>query len=69
MAGHAVKTPGRILHMSNRKHKLSAAERKEIRRREAEKARIFKDEGFTEEDIKFMTKRGREALLKKYGYK
>ena len=55
--------------MSNRKHKLSAAERKEIRRREAEKARIFKDEGFTEEDIKFMTKRGREALLKKYGYK
>ena len=55
--------------MSNRKHKLSETERKEIRRREAEKARIFKDEGFTEEDIKFMTKRGRDALLKKYGYK
>ena len=53
--------------MKNEKKKLSAAEKKAIRRREAEKMRIFKDEGFTEEDVKFMTKGGREAILKKYG--
>lgn len=53
--------------MRNRKHKLSTKERKEIRRREAEKARIFKDEGFSEEDIRFMSKPARKALMKKYG--
>lgn len=55
--------------MKNGKRKLSTAEKKEMRRREAEKRRIFEEEGFTEEDIKFMSKPGREALLKKYGYR
>ena len=61
--------PGKELHMKNGKRKLSTAEKKEMRRREAEKRRIFEEEGFTEEDIKFMSKPGREALLKKYGYR
>lgn len=59
----------RIVHMKHRKMKLSTAEKKEIRRREAEKARIFNDEGFTEEDVKFMSKKARKAILEKYGYR
>ena len=51
------------------KKKLTPAELKEHRRREAEKRRIFEEEGFTEEDIKFMSKKARKALMEKYGYR
>ena len=49
------------------KHRLTTAERKERRRREAEKHRILEEEGFTEQDIMFMSKAARKALMKKYG--
>jgi hypothetical protein len=53
--------------MKNRKTKLTPTQLRERRRREAEKHRIFIDEGFSEEDIKFMSKPAQRALMKKYG--
>lgn len=50
-----------------RKNRMSAAERKERRRKEEELHRIYEDEGFTEEEIMFMSKPARRALMEKYG--
>lgn len=50
-----------------KKNRLTPTELKERRRREAEMRRIFLDEGFSEEDIKFMSKPAQRALMKKYG--
>lgn len=50
-----------------KKNRLTPEERRERRRREAEMRRIFEEEGFTEEDIKFMSKPAQRAILKKYG--
>ena len=61
------RVPGKENVMKKKKNNHISAEAKERQRREAEKRRIFEEEGFTEEDIKFMSKPGREALLKKYG--
>ena len=53
--------------MKNRKNRLTPEQIKERRRREAENKRIFADEGFSEEDIRFMSKPAQRAILKKYG--
>lgn len=53
--------------MKNKKKKISAEERKERRRREAEIKRIYDVEGFTEDEIMFMSKKARRALMEKYG--
>lgn len=50
-----------------KKNRMSTAERKERRRREAEKRRILEDEGFTEDEIMFMSKKARKMLMEKYG--
>ena len=50
-----------------KKNKMSAAERKERRRKEKELHRIYEDEGFTEDEIMFMSKKARRALMEKYG--
>lgn len=53
--------------MKNRRNRLTPEQRKERRRREAEKRRILIDEGFTEEEIKFMSKPAQRAFKEKYG--
>lgn len=50
-----------------KKNRLTPEERRERRRREADMRRIFIDEGFSEEDIRFMSKPAQRALMKKYG--
>lgn len=55
--------------MKHRKTKLSAAELKERRRREAERRHVFEEEGLTEDEIRFMSKGARKMLLEKYGIK
>lgn len=53
--------------MKNRRNRLTPAQLRERRIREAENKRIFIDEGFSEEDIRFMSKPAQRALMKKYG--
>ncbi len=67
MAQQSTRGCRKDVHMSNRKNKMSKEERRERRRREAEKRRILEDEGFTEEEIMFMSKRARKMLMEKYG--
>lgn len=59
--------PGKDVHMSNRKNRMSKDKRRERRRREAEERRIYEDEGFTEDEIMFMSKKARKMLMEKYG--
>ena len=49
------------------KKAITKEELKERRRREAIKKKIYEEEGFTEEEIMFMSKRARQALMEKYG--
>ena len=53
--------------MKNRRNRLTPEQRKERMRREAEMRRIYDEEGFTEEEIKFMSKPAQRALKEKYG--
>ena len=50
-----------------KKNRLTPEERRERRRREAEMRRIYDEEGFTEEEIRFMSKPARRAFMEKYG--
>lgn len=61
------RVPGKENAMKKKKNNHISAEVKERQRREAEKRRIFDEEGFTEQDIMFMSKKARNALLEKYG--
>lgn len=56
--------PGKDFEM---KKGLTKEELKERRRREAIKKKIYEEEGFTEEEIMFMSKKARQALMEKYG--
>ena len=49
------------------KKQMTKEEKKEHHRREAMKKKIFEEEGFTEAEIMFMSKKARHALLEKYG--
>ena len=49
------------------KKKMTADEKRNLHRREAMKRKIFEEEGFTEAEIMFMSKKARHALLEKYG--
>ena len=53
--------------MKNRRNRLAPEQRKELRRREAEMRRIYEEEGFTEEEIMFMSKPARRMLMEKHG--
>ena len=58
---------GKDVYMKNRRNRLTPEQIKERRRREAEMRRIYDEEGFTEEEIKFMSKPAQRAFMEKYG--
>lgn len=58
--------PGKDVHM---KKKLTKEERRERQRRVEAVRKIYEEEGITEEDISFMSKPARDALMRKYGLK